>query len=477
MVRSDAPPEQLAQEAQATVFVPANAAPEWVDNGWETFAPADPFSPGSPEANFVRRHTRYFVDNKGVVRLGVSFFLRLICNTAVILSVPVLIGLVIGWLLGWSWALDRSGTPKGVDIDAGDLSTWWTVVGVVVVAAFLLWQILPVRDGSKKGIVRWLRRWASVTFLVVLVTGGAIPLCVVYAWNTADPKKAQDVLPILGVVFLGLGVIAVAAILGFLISKFSRHGALRSAGCSAADRGCVTRRGLRSYWGRSPFAARALVRDRSWRGAARVRDNGGSVAERVAIGRRWGIRSVRLLRRFSVAAYGAGPNAWALHGPYRERLFTCFGVLRQRNILHGNEFRASARHPKCEPLLSQSHDACMPDLLICATANISDAGAAPAGSHGLPYVFGPDRVEVSGEEGASFSTSDFEKALAQGLLAKVPMTLPAAVAVTGAAVAPAMGKMTRTPYRALMTMFNLRLGLWLPNPLNESMRAEGRASS
>jgi hypothetical protein len=43
-------------------------------------------------------------------------------------------------------------------------------------------------------------------------------------------------------------------------------------------------------------------------------------------------------------------------------------------------------------------------------------------------------------------------------------TLPAAMAMSGAAFSPSMGKMTRAPLRFLMALGNLRLGVWIPNP-------------
>ncbi len=45
------------------------------------------------------------------------------------------------------------------------------------------------------------------------------------------------------------------------------------------------------------------------------------------------------------------------------------------------------------------------------------------------------------------------------------LDLPAMVAVSGAAVSPVMGRMTRAPLRLLLGLANIRLGLWLPNPI------------
>jgi hypothetical protein len=51
------------------------------------------------------------------------------------------------------------------------------------------------------------------------------------------------------------------------------------------------------------------------------------------------------------------------------------------------------------------------------------------------------------------------------------MSLPTAVAITGVAISPAMGRMTNSRLRQLITIMNLRLGVWLPNPLNQKRSA------
>jgi rhodanese-related sulfurtransferase len=43
-------------------------------------------------------------------------------------------------------------------------------------------------------------------------------------------------------------------------------------------------------------------------------------------------------------------------------------------------------------------------------------------------------------------------------------SLPAAVAMSGAAISPSMGKMTRPAFRFLLALANIRLGVWVPNP-------------
>ncbi len=44
------------------------------------------------------------------------------------------------------------------------------------------------------------------------------------------------------------------------------------------------------------------------------------------------------------------------------------------------------------------------------------------------------------------------------------LTLLAAIAMSGAAISPSMGKMTKRPLTFLMALANVRLGVWVPNP-------------
>jgi hypothetical protein len=107
---------------------------------------------------------------------------------------------------------------------------------------------------------------------------------------------------------------------------------------------------------------------------------------------------------------------------------------------------------------------------VCAAVNTDEEGVVPAGRGCAPFTFSSHRIGISsgtmfdGERAGANDdlmrpTQDYEEAAGIRL-----MTLPAAVAVSGAAVSPAMGRMTRAPLRLLLGLANVRLGLWLPNP-------------
>lgn len=151
-----------------------------------------------------------------------------------------------------------------------------------------------------------------------------------------------------------------------------------------------------------------------------------------------------------------------------------------------------------------------PTLLVCAAANISDSAATPPGRGVTSFTF--SARTVGGPLVGAVATWELENAFqsreeafptpkeeqdddevlpaphedpaededpAEGGAGK-PITawtarrarerrrrdlsLPAVIAMSGAAISPSMGKMTRRPLTFLMAMANIRLGVWVPNP-------------
>jgi hypothetical protein len=75
------------------------------------------------------------------------------------------------------------------------------------------------------------------------------------------------------------------------------------------------------------------------------------------------------------------------------------------------------------------------------------------------FTFSPEAI--GGPLVGGISTRAFEERLASR---QRDFTLPAAVAMSGAAISPAMGRDTRRALRLLLAMANVRLGVWVPNP-------------
>lgn len=154
-------------------------------------------------------------------------------------------------------------------------------------------------------------------------------------------------------------------------------------------------------------------------------------------------------------------TAWSLHPFYKRRLSTAFAIKRVDDRAHrraeeleyDDKISLSVAQPK--PVGE------WPELIVCAVANVSDEGATPPGRNATPFTF--TATEVGGPLVGYVRREDMEAALRRtGRLED--LTLPAAVAMSGAAFSPSMGKMTKPSMRFLLALTNARLGVWLPNP-------------
>ncbi len=105
----------------------------------------------------------------------------------------------------------------------------------------------------------------------------------------------------------------------------------------------------------------------------------------------------------------------------------------------------------------------MPELVVCAAANVSRYGASPTGAAVTCFVFAES--EIGGPVVGAWSADRYERVLHAVPSWRRTITLPGAMAISGAAVSPEMGRMTRRPLRFLLTMANIRLGVWIPNPM------------
>jgi hypothetical protein len=157
-------------------------------------------------------------------------------------------------------------------------------------------------------------------------------------------------------------------------------------------------------------------------------------------------------------------NSWSLHPFYRERLCSAFALRRVKSdgdpaTGHAEERPYSDIVPLSETKVTPSGHG-WPTLIVCAAANVSDPGATPPGRGVTSFTF--SATEMGGPLVGGVNTKHFEDALSESR--KRDFTLPAAIAMSGAALAPSMGKLTRSSLRFLMCMANVRLGVWVPNP-------------
>lgn len=163
-----------------------------------------------------------------------------------------------------------------------------------------------------------------------------------------------------------------------------------------------------------------------------------------------------LLAVLVVFGLGGDLNEWSLHPFYREQLRRAFAV---NPLATAPPFDALA-DPREDPL-QHVNRAPGPELVICAAANIADDRLTAPGRPAVSWTFSRESIGSSAIGAATMSGTyppseipDRFRHLASAWTA---------VAVSGAAFSPAMGKMSR-PERMLFALGNLRLGVWYPNP-------------
>ena len=162
-------------------------------------------------------------------------------------------------------------------------------------------------------------------------------------------------------------------------------------------------------------------------------------------------------------------TSWSLHPFYRRRLCTAFALRRGTREIGGAQVPC-AEERRFDKLVMLSETGIeppqgwrckkWPTLIVCAAANISDPGATPPGRGVTSFTFSSEAL--GGPLVGATKTATFEDAIHRRR--RRDLTLPAAVAMSGAALSPSMGKQTHRPLTFLMALMNVRLGVWVPNP-------------
>jgi len=163
---------------------------------------------------------------------------------------------------------------------------------------------------------------------------------------------------------------------------------------------------------------------------------------------------------FLILYFAADITSWSLHPFYKRRLCTAFALKRIADPDDPAGKAVERDYDTLVPLSKTGFCAGWPTLIVCAAANISDTAATPPGRSVTSFTFSCETV--GGPLVGGVDTRDYERRFDHKRLRY--MTLPSAVAMSGAALSPSMGKMTRRPLTFLMVLANIRLGVWVPNP-------------
>jgi hypothetical protein len=166
------------------------------------------------------------------------------------------------------------------------------------------------------------------------------------------------------------------------------------------------------------------------------------------------------------------PNTTSIHEFYRERLASAFAVGRfpvdadgRPDTPGGWAGTAAGQLPVSEGPYRLSGLAEPPELVLCTTANVNDQQVVPTRRFGVPMTFSPRKIRLEGS-GRPPEVGHQETLLVEGDPRWRNLSVMSAVAMSGAAVSPMMGRMGGkvAPFRLLLTLFNIRLGVWVMNP-------------
>ncbi len=154
------------------------------------------------------------------------------------------------------------------------------------------------------------------------------------------------------------------------------------------------------------------------------------------------------------AAMLVDANVTSMHEFYRGRLASAFAVGRRGDTadeLDPNRFY------RFSDLGDQS-------LTIATTANVQAYASVPTRRGGAPVTFDSRNIALhtgTPETSRTVAILDYENAVGYGYASVMSI-----VAMSGAAVSPMMGRFAATfgPFRLLLALFNIRTGVWVPNP-------------
>ena len=424
-------------------------APAGGDDGGAVIRDGDlpPFAPASPEAAHLRRHCRYMIEDGGLIT-SLRFAGLSLLNLLTVVSIAVWVGVLpIGdFALVASWVL-----PPEVDSPQGWASLQWplAVVGIVMFAALASSSGRPRLAGESSGKPK---RW--LLLLGLPIHAAAMAALLARVETVPVLRSPAWVLHHSHIIVVGIAATALLTCLALAASRRMPFGSipLRRVG----DLGVVLlTRGL--VWG---MATLLVV----W-SAAFIYGGVSHAPGLFLIAFFAGLSAPLLLQPLIDRA--------SPHHAYRDMLTRCFSVIRTGD---GNAARPEA--PR-DVLLSQlappaeGEGERFPELVICAAANVSNIGATPAGSNVLSLVITPHEIAVPAIPEARAPVDRLERLRRPRSLlpGRSPaLTLASAVAMTGAAVSPAMGRMTRRNLRVLFAALNVRLGVWIPNILSPAVR-------
>lgn len=407
---------------------------------------------GTVEEDRVRRHASYIADTPARLVVALAIMARVLVLSLLALFGPAI---VIGYLAGRAYqafplaSLTKSSLlPWQHEIAYPSVRTG-TLLAEAVLAGFavFVYIVYLVLRTVGSNPHEWFRRAAiglTIVAAVVALLAIAVP-AVIYAAAWLLHNRGG---PVSAVGSVGSVVLAYAAMLvsATLRKKKSTGGAGWRARAKAAAPAAV-QLGL--------SATTFLVLAAGW-----LLLFGGIAAVASSPGAEW----AALVLLFALFFVGGllDATALSLHPFYRRRLAGAFAVRRvQRGASQVAEGYPYIERTSLAAYGKRSHDRQhkddFPEVIFAAAANLTGEQRAPLNA--VSYTFSGEWV--GGPDIGYVRTCDLQDLVSPQL--KNDLTVEAAVAISGAAFASAMGRMGRW-YGTLLAVTGARLGSWMPNP-------------
>lgn len=447
-----------------------------------------PFAPGTPEEQYLRNRTNYLVPGAlGFVYALWRLVRGLLLNVAFVALLLFLVARPYGWLLqdrlvaatGGACPTEQSATQSagaGAKVPLGewretpdaegrscrDVDFRYPPWAVVVVGALgglaLLLGLVDLLLRPHEKSARRLEQWSVRLFGAAVAAGlllFVLPASGAKLLDDAAPGATSQERVVWGSATLGVFTSMIGALVAVYRAgpgKATTEGG-KGTGTSLADK-------ARQGFGKVATGTQKLLLVLAGAVLGPIALAAGALA--IAIGGvfaratpedvgRW-----LLVLAVVVLVQGVGDiNRWSVHPFYKRRLQTAFALRRCGDGRHAYAEEVDFDHPITFPHLLDS-----PKLLVCAAVNVTDQGLVAPGRPVSTFTF--CRTEVDAGLLGRVGTRTYSTLL--GRHYDRDFTVPAAVAASGAAFSPVMGKMTKPHLRFLLALANLRLGVWLPNP-------------
>ncbi|MEX2393475.1 MAG: hypothetical protein WD826_03235, partial [Actinomycetota bacterium] len=427
---------------------------------------ASAYATSSPEEDYLRNHSSYLAPTLGAKLWGLTrFLLGTATNFAFIALLIALVARPLGWIISLDYLHPSFDGPadQALTISA---AMWTSIAAIGAVAVLLAITVVMIRIRVRLeewflGAARRVFVLALALFVVLIGLPWLVRTVPAVLANPSDyvtlstdekadepedtaaatltPTEKKDAFSLAGTIQ------AIAALVTLLTGVIAALGKRKVLVLYAIGRAAPA---LAIAFGFVMVAYSGANSDKS----ATDRILGLDVSHQVAL---W----VITLLGFWLFYLVTDQTAWSLHSFYKRRLATAF-ALRRVALDRVEEF------PWEQPMKLSEYpkpaDGKGPQLVVCTAANLSDQGLTPVGRRSVSCTF--SSTEVGGRRIGWFPTAALEDALdPKGGVEH--MTVVGAMAISGAAVSPAMGKFKESRLGPLFALVNARLGVWFPNPM------------